>query len=246
MPMTAPLPSRAPRVLITRAEDVSGERWDDYADRVRAAGGEPIAIDLADWERGARPAPGEYDALIVTGGVDVDPERYGEPRDSHVTETNPARDAFESDLLRAAIERDIPVLAICRGHQLLNVLYGGSLLQHLAEREPHRSRRGPDGATIASGWHDVMVIPGSPLAAALGSPRVRTNSRHHQAVTPERLAPGLQAVGVVADGESPVIEAMTDPARRWVYGVQWHPERPEQPDGDRLFEALIAAAGAIR
>lgn len=245
--MTTPASPRPPRVVITRAEDVTGERWDDYADRVRAAGGVPVAVVLADWERGVRPAHTEYDALIVTGGVDVDPALYGAPRDSHVTETNSARDAFEGDLLRAAIERDIPVLAICRGHQLLNVVYGGSLLQHLAEREPHRSRRGPDGTTIASGWHDVMVLPGSPLAIVLGGPSVRTNSRHHQAVTPERLAPGLLAVGVVAEGESPVIEAMTDPARHWVCGVQWHPERPEQPDGDRLFEALIAAAqGAAR
>lgn len=243
--MTTPSGPRAPRVLITRAENVTGERWDDYADRVRAVGGEPVPIDLAAWERGARPPHTEYDALIVTGGVDVDPARYGEPRDNHVTDTNSARDAFEAELLRTAIERDIPVLAICRGHQLLNVVYGGSLLQHLTEREPHRSRRGPEGE-IASGWHDVTITPGTPLAGILGGPVVRTNSRHHQAVTPERLAAGLVAVGVVSEGEVPVVEALTDPTRRWVCAVQWHPERPEQRDGDRLFAALIVAAQTIR
>jgi len=228
-----------PRVLISRAEEIPGEHWGDYAARVIAAGGEPVPCtlddwSLADWERGARPT---FDALIVTGGVDVDPARYGEAPAAQVTSTNPARDAFEAALLEQALDRDAPLLAICRGHQLLNVLRGGSLLQHLEEREPHRARRGP-GGSIDSGWHEVAITSGTLLHTVLGARSVRTNSRHHQAVTLGRVAPGLQVAGVAGE----VVEALVAPGQRWAVSVQWHPERDElQPGGQLLFEALVRA-----
>lgn len=225
-----------PRILISRAEDVTGERWSDYADRVAAAGGEPVEAGLEDWQAG-QSAP-VADGLILTGGIDVDPAVYGAERSERVSEVSRVRDDFELVLLRAALERDIPVLGVCRGHQLLNVAYGGGLLQHIEEREPHRSRRGADGV-IESGWHDVALRPGTRLAAILGEDPIRANSRHHQAVTGERVAPGLEVAGTTADG---IVEALEDPAKRWVVSVQWHPERKEMGDASApLFEAFVRA-----
>ena len=229
-----------PRILITSAEDVAGERWADYADRVTAVGGEPVECAMADWRPEAVP---EYDGLLLTGGVDIDPAVYGEARSDRVVEVSRARDDFELTLLRDALARDVPVLGVCRGHQLFNVAQGGTLLQHIEEREPHRSRRGA-GDTIESGWHEVELRPGTLLARAVEGPRVRTNSRHHQAVTPERVAPGLEVAATTADG---VVEALVDPSRRWAVSVQWHPERAEMGGAfDGLFRAFVEACAAIR
>lgn len=230
-----------PRILITRAEDVTGERWADYADRVTAAGGEPIECALADWQPGGAVPP--HAGLLLTGGVDIDPAVYGEARSERVIEVNRARDDFELALLRDSLARDVPLLAICRGHQLLNVARGGTLLQHIEEREPHRSRRGADGA-IESGWHGVEVRPGTPLASALGALSVRTNSRHHQAVTLERVAPGLEVAATTADG---IVEALVDPSQGWAVSVQWHPERAEHGTTfDGLFRAFVEACASTR
>ena len=231
-----------PRVLVTRAEEVVGERWDDYADRVREAGAEAIAFDQATWERDG--APSSYDGLMITAGVDIDPARYGAERAPQVREIAPERDDFETAILEDALRHDVPVLAICRGHQLFNVAAGGSLLQHLEAREPHRARRG-EGEAIDSGWHDVELAAGSRLADAFGAQRLHVNSRHHQAVTPERAAPSLEVTATTADG---VVEALERPDRRWAVSVQWHPEMVGHPEQDEmatdqrpLFEAFVAA-----
>ena len=230
-----------PRVLVTRAEEIPGERWEDYADRLAEAGAEAEAIGLGAWLRGARPAG--HDGLLLTAGIDVDPARYGETPSEHVPETDAQRDDFEAALLRDALGRDLPVLAICRGHQLFNVAHGGSLLQHIAEREPHRPRRGAGGA-IDSGWHDVTLAEGSLLAALFGARTLRVNSRHHQAVTPGRVAPGLRVAATAADG---VVEALERPGRRWAVSVQWHPERPEAAAAWRpIFDAFAAACAEGR
>ena len=227
-----------PRIAITRAEEVAGERWEDYADRIREAGGEPVAIDLAEWQPDGPPP--EFDALVVTGGVDIDPAKYGEERSARVIEVDPARDDFELTLLRDALERDVPVLGVCRGHQLFNVAYGGSLLQHIEEREPHRSRRAADGVGIDSGWHDVEVARGRRLAEIVGERSVHVNSRHHQAVTPDRVAPGLEMAATAPDG---VVEALEDPSKRWAMSVQWHPERTEVAERfTALWADLVRAA----
>jgi putative glutamine amidotransferase len=230
-----------PHILITRAEAIPDERWDDYADRVAEAGGYPIEVQLERWLAGQRPPA--HRGLIVTGGVDVEPARYGEPRSDRVQEVNPDRDRFEIALLEQARAAHRPVLAICRGHQLFNVARGGSLLQHLQQREPHRARRGPprDGAdgSIVSGWHDVEVPPGTALARAVGSGTLRVNSRHHQAVTEERVAPGLVVAATAPDG---VVEALVDPSGSWAVSVQWHPEMPEVAESFRgLFTAFVSA-----
>lgn len=228
--------SPRPRVLITRAEDVPSERWDDYADRVRAAGGDPVVAALGTPLEALTAEP--VGGLILTGGVDIDPAIYGEQRSERVTEVNRARDEFELALLRWGLAGDTPVLGVCRGHQLLNVAMGGTLVQHLEEREPHRSRRGADGI-IDSGWHDVDIVPGTLLATVLGLNAMRTNSRHHQAVTLERRAPDLRTAATTADG---VVEALVHPSMRWVVSVQWHPERAEMGDSCvPLFDAFVAA-----
>ncbi len=228
---------RQPRILITRAEPIPSERWEDYADRTADAGGEPVAGDLAGAEAG-RPLP-DHDGLLLTAGVDIDPARYGEPRSARVLEVNPRRDQFEFALLEAAYARGLPVLGICRGHQLFNVARGGSLLQHLHDREPHRARRGDDRQTVVSGWHDVALLPGTPLAEAVGAATVRVNSRHHQAVTAERVASGLVAAATAPDG---VVEGLVDPSQRWAVSVQWHPEMPEVAGAFRgLFRSFVAA-----
>ena len=166
-----------------------GERFEDYTDRLVETGADPVAYDQAEWERdGTLPA---YDGLLVTAGVDIDPTRYGEEQSEYVREVAPDRDDFETALLNDAFERDMPVLAICRGHQLFNVVAGGSLVQHIHEREPHRARRG-EGDAIDSGWHEVTVEPGSLLASVFGERTLRVNSRHHQAVTTDRVADGPQ------------------------------------------------------
>lgn len=229
-------PADRPRILVTRAEEVMGERFDDYVDRLAETGAEPVPWDQAEWERDrALPA---CDGLLVTAGIDIDPARYGEAQSEYVRETAPDRDDFESAALADAFERDLPVLAICRGHQLFNVVAGGSLLQHIHEREPHRARRG-EGDAIDSGWHDVAVEPGSLLASVFGDQTLRVNSRHHQAVTTDRVADGLTVAATTGDG---VVEALERPDRRWALSVQWHPERDEVADAQRpLFEAFVAA-----
>jgi putative glutamine amidotransferase len=228
--------ARRPRILVTRAEDVVGERWKDYADCVEAAGGDPVACDMADWQRDGVPAG--YDGLLVTAGVDVDPARYGEERSPSVREIAPERDDFETALIEDALAAQRPILAICRGHQIFNVACGGSLHQHLEDREPHRARRG-EGDAIDSGWHDVTFAPGTRLASIYGEGPLRANSRHHQAVTAGREAPSLTVAATTEDG---VAEGLEHPDHPWAVSVQWHPERDEMQDSaPALFEAFVEA-----
>ncbi len=235
-------PTPRPRILITRAEPILGEAWDDYAACIERAGGTPVPIDvLGPSAVGALPP---HEGVVLTAGVDVDPARYGEPRSERVAEVNPARDEAEEILIAHARATGTPLLAICRGHQILNTAHGGRLLQHLEEREPHRARRGADGG-IDSGWHEVELRPGSLLARITGAEWLRVNSRHHQAVTLDRLGPGLIAAAWTADG---VVEALEDPAQPWHLGIQWHPERDEMATpiehhaaSPAIFDAFVAA-----
>ncbi len=235
----APRGTALPRVLVTCAEDVLGERWEDYADRLRELGAEPIAWDMAAWQAGEAPPP--CHGVLVTAGFDIDPAHYGDPRSEYTREIDPDRDTFEIELVEWSVAADVPVLAICRGHQLFNVAFGGSLLQHIEEREPHRARRG-EGDAIDSGWHDVALRSGSRLVAAFGRETLHVNSRHHQAVTADRVAPALVVAATAPDG---VVEALEHPDHRWALSVQWHPERDEMAEASRpLFEAFVAACAA--
>lgn len=223
----------APRIGITRWEDVPGERIEDYRERIEEASGEPVDLH--------RSGPTEgLDGLVLTGGYDVDPARYGEERHPKVKFVDPERDAFELALLGPALDRDLPVLAICRGSQLLNVAFGGRLLQHI-DGSGHNADYRSEG--YPSSWHRVRLEPGGRLREVYGADEIETNSRHHQAVLAETLAPGLRVAGRAEDG---VIEAVESEGHQWVTGVQWHPERPEREragfaaQSRELFGALVA------
>jgi putative glutamine amidotransferase len=196
--------ARRPRILVTVDEDVTAGHWDDYstdyARAVEAAGGEAIPIYYGRYAPDAVPP---HDGIVTIGGVDVDPAQYGEAPHPRLDQTVPARDTAEIALTRLALETGRPLLAICRGAQVMNVACGGSLLQHIKDGEWHT---GPPG-TEESAWHDVTVTPGSLLARVAGAGPLRVNSRHHQAVTPERLAPGLVEAGRTDEGGLVVVEA---------------------------------------
>ena len=224
-----------PRIAVTRSATTPALQYEPYWTRLRDAGLEPV--DYV--ERGQ--VLGDCAGLLLIGGRDIDPALYGE--DAHPETQMPPntdRDALESQLLFEALGQDRPVLAICRGHQIVNVALGGSLLQHI-DSGLHESL---DDAEGTSGTHTVDVTPGTLLHAALGLDRLVVNSRHHQAVTHERLAPGLRISAVTDDG---LVEGFESEAHPWLVGVQWHPERVEpQLDGfdaamRRLFEAFAAA-----
>jgi putative glutamine amidotransferase len=232
----------APRIGVTRWEDVPGEAVDRYWSRVTEAGGVVVDLDDTAVDRIGELSP-VLDGLVLTGGIDVDPARYGAERHAKVKETSPERDAMELAFLDAALARDIPVLAICRGHQLLNVGFGGSLLQHIDSGE-HRADYRTEG--YPSRWHAVTVAGGTRLAAASRATSFEINSRHHQAVTPEGLGEGLRAVAWADEHGDTLIEGVESDRHRWVVGVQWHPERVEEhhpafhPIQRRLFAAFVA------
>jgi len=173
------------------------------------------------------------DALVLSGGADVDPALYGQDRDEHTSEPRSDRDAWELALLRGAIQRDLPFLAICRGAQLLNVALGGTLHQHLPD-VVGTDRYQPGGGIF--GAVDVTVSGPSVLAEVLGGEAagLTVQCYHHQAL--KRVARGLTVTAVSEDG---VVEAVELSAATFGVGVQWHPE--EDAADRRLFEALVAA-----
>lgn len=228
-----------PRIGVTRWETFPGGRIENYWEAVDAGGGEHV--DLRDPAADLR----ALDGLVLTGGLDVDPARYGEAPHPAVKRFDAERDAFELRLLAEALNRDLPVLAICRGHQLLNIAFGGTLVQHV-EDNSHRAHYEEDG--YPSRWHGVRIERDSKLFDLARRDEITVNSRHHQAVTPDRLATGLRATAMSPDG---FVEGIESAQHRWVLGVQWHPERPEAehsffvPENARLFEALAAEASTV-
>jgi putative glutamine amidotransferase len=175
------------------------------------------------------------DGLVLAGGADIDPACYGEPQHPLTVDTVPERDAAEIALTRAAIERDVPLLGICRGMQLLNVARGGTLVQHLPDVVGHEEHRKVIGSFDGSD-HDVSLSEGSLAAAAAGEETHVSMSHHHQAV--DVLGEGLIVSGTSNYDRFP--EAIEMPGRRFVLGVQWHPEADES---SRVIEAFVQAAG---
>ena len=170
------------------------------------------------------------DAVVFAGGADLDPGLYGEAPHAETKGLRPERDAAEVPLMRSALGRDLPVLGICRGMQLLAVLRGGSLVQHLPEAVGHERHRPAPGVY---GLHEVRLEPGSRAHRILGD-RVSVPSYHHQGLA---SAGDLTVTGWADDGTPEVVE---DPERRFAVGVLWH---PEAGDDLRLFEALVRAVG---
>ena len=198
----------------------------DYVDSVRRAGGIPVLL-APDPVATASPdlLLDRIDGLLVAGGSDIDPATYGAERDPATGETNIERDRFEISLARRAVERDMPVLGVCRGMQVLNIAFGGTLVQHLPDRYGHEGHR-PNPGSFAGSEHEVRLEEGSLAATTAGEPVHGTLQHHHQGV--DRVADGLATSGwAVDDG---LVEAVEIPGRRFVLGVQWHPEAdPESP-----------------
>jgi putative glutamine amidotransferase len=214
------------RVVVTLARPAPAQvgKRALYLSALERAGAEVIPVFPG--ER----APDDHDALLLSGGGDIHPRRYGEDLDGS-NEIDEERDELELSLVRRAIDARRPVLGICRGFQVLNVALGGSLVQH---REGHRATAG-EGLVR----HDVTVASPSLLASAIGRGPLGVNSWHHQGITRERLAPGLVPTVVVDD----LIEAF-EAKDGWLVAVQWHPERVAEVDAAaaRIFDAFIAAA----
>ena len=207
----------------------------NYCDAIVAAGGLPVALP----HQAARAAAylDRIDALVVTGGAfDVDPALYGDPGRHGSVTLKRGRTEAELALLRGALDRDLPVLGICGGEQLLAVALGGSLIQHIPDALPAALAHEQSNPRHEAG-HDVALTPGTQLAAIVGAPTMAVNSAHHQAVRD----PGPHAV-VNARAPDGVIEGIEDPGRRFCLGVQWHPEYLIDPGDRRIFAALVAAA----
>ncbi len=203
---------------------------DRYVGRVAAAGGLPVVVPPD--EAVADSAPDllpRLDGLLLVGGADVDPARYGQSPHPRAETPRPVRDQAELSLVRAALDADLPLLGICRGMQVMAVAFGGALNQHLPDVVRHERHRPAPGVY---GRHGARFAAGSLAAAILGE-SLEVNSYHHQAVSD----PGKLTVTGWADDDT--VETLEDPTRRFALGVQWHPEQDEDL---RLFEALVRAA----
>jgi putative glutamine amidotransferase len=206
-----------------------------YSDAVQRAGGMAILLPP---DATAVDEPDAWldmlDGLVLAGGADIDPSTYGAERHPETGHTNPERDAFEMALAQCAIERDMPLLGICRGMQMLNVARGGTLLQHVPESHGHEEHRRTLGS-FEGADHLVRLEPGSLAARAAGEEVHRTLSHHHQAV--DRVGEGLTVTGHSEIDDLP--EAIELDEGRFVLGVQWH---PEADDTSRLVAALVEEA----
>jgi putative glutamine amidotransferase len=235
--------STRPTIAITcSVGDIRSGEWDEhaafspvaYVRAVQHAGARAILL-VADERDADDPHEllGQIDGIILSGGgSDVAPHRYGQERHAQTAPEEPVRDGFEIALAREAKQRDIPLLGICRGMQLLNVAHGGTLHQHLPDVLGHDQHR---ELPASFARHEVQVEPGSLAAAATGEQVEAVLSHHHQG--PDAIGHGLRVTGRATLDDSP--EAIEDPDARFLLGVLWHPEEDER---SRVVGALVAAA----
>lgn len=232
--------------LTTYAGDASWGPWHrpaavlhaSYVALVARAGCRPLLVppcadDGQGGAAGAAEVVAALDALVLVGGNDLHPGAYGASPHPTVTGVDPVRDRAEMALLQAALDADLPVLAVCRGLQVLNVTLGGTLVQHLPDTAGHHGHQPALGEFADV---DVRTLPGSAVAAIMG-PGATVRCSHHQAV--DRLGAGLVVAAWSLEQDPRVIEAIELPGHRFVVGVQWH---PEEAADRRLFDALVAAA----
>jgi putative glutamine amidotransferase len=204
----------------------------DYVEAVERAGGRPLLVPPTD--DGVSETLDTLDGIVFSGGGDIDPALYGADAHPETDAPQARRDAAELALLEAALERDMPTLAICRGCQLLNIARGGDLVQHLPERVGNDAHKQIPGVFVE---HAVAVRDGTRLAAIVGV-RTEVTSHHHQGIG--RLGEGLVENAHADDG---TLEGVEDPSLRFAVGVQWHPEAGQD---DALFETLVEESRAYR
>jgi len=231
---------RAPLIgLSAYCERARWRAWDTdtvllprrYADSVEAAGGIPVLLPPVP---GIENAIARLDGLLLSGGGDIDPARYGADADPRSGSIHPDRDAAEFALIEAATAQRLPVLGICRGLQVINVARGGTLHQHLPDVVGHEDHAPAPGVY---GAHPVRIAPGSRLGQILGGSEITTPTSHHQAV--DNLGTGLTATAWAQDGTIEALEPEDGADGPFLVAVQWHPEAGDDP---RLFRALVAAA----
>jgi putative glutamine amidotransferase len=226
--------------ITSYAQDARWGVWDlpavlvplAYVDAIERAGGRALVIPPAEVD--IEQTLDALDGIVFSGGADVDPARYGAELHPETDVPQSRRDAGELALLQAALARDLPTLAICRGFQLLNVARGGDLVQHLPEKVGHDVHKQVPGEFAV---HPVEIKEGSQLASIVGAGSDVT-SHHHQGLG--RVGAGLVETAWAADG---TLEAVEDPSLRFAVGVQWHPEAGEDA---ALFQALVEQARAYR
>ena len=222
--------------------EIAARKNDLYAAGVQRHGAEAVVLDATSSPDDRRAAFASMDGLLISGGADLHPERYGQPSRGSTT-MEPDRDALEWEAWEIAQARGLPVLGLCRGFQAINAFSGGTLLQHVDGHQGPRWGSGP--AKI----HPLRIAPGTRLARILfptnaGGGVVRVNTYHHQAVRPSDLAPGLVANAWASSQAGDLIEGLEAADGRFVFGVQCHPERTEStpPAFERLFSVFVDAA----
>jgi putative glutamine amidotransferase len=223
------------RIIVTLDRDSDASEGNDYVRALTAAGAPRESIVLATPDA---PALGRFDGLVLGGGIDVDPARFGRPKlPGGRVELDAERDALDFALLERARADGVPVLGICRGLQVVNVALGGTLVQDIPLERPSSVVHERESAQKTRLDHEVTVVRGSRLAAIAGDGPLAVNSRHHQAI--DSPAPGVTVSGVAPDG---VAEALEVPDA-WLLAVQWHPENLTAADAPsaRLFEAFLRA-----
>lgn len=242
-------PVIVPRIVVTAA--VAARQTDPeiavrknalFAASITRHGGEAVVLDAATDRRSRTDSLATMDGLLISGGADLHPERYGQPSRGSTT-MEPDRDALEYEAWTVAQARGLPVLGLCRGFQAINAFSGGTLLQHVD------GHQGPSWGTGPAKIHPLRIAPGTRLARILfptnaGGGVLRVNSYHHQAVRPSDLAPGLVANAWASSPAGDIIEGLEAADGRFVLGVQCHPERTEStpPAFERLFSVFVAAA----